>query len=143
MITKKGPIILIDDDIDDLEITSQVITELEVKNEIVCFSSCTEALNHLQSDKSIAQPFVILCDVNLPKMNGVELKKQIDQNEQLRKKSIPFVFLSTAYSHAVLTEVYELRVQGYFIKGTTVNELKETLEMIFRYWTICKHPNSQ
>jgi len=142
MITKNGPIILIDDDIDDLEITSQIITELGVKNEIVCFSSCTDALEHLQSDKRIDQPFVILSDVNLPKMNGVELKKRIDQNDALRKKSIPFIFLSTAYSQAILNEVYELRVQGYFIKGTTINELKETLEMIFRYWTICKHPNS-
>jgi len=142
MITTKGPIIIIDDDDDDQEILRHLIREMGVTNEIICFSTCSQAFDYLEDEKNYVQPFVILSDVNLPKMNGVELKQRIDGNERLRKKSIPFIFLSTAFDKTILEKVYEYRVQGYFVKGSTMNSLKETLATIFKYWTMSKHPNS-
>jgi len=142
MTTKKGPIIIIDDDADDQEILQQIIKDMDVKNEIISFSTCSEAFDYLEDDNTFVQPFVILSDINLPKMNGVELKQRIDGNERLRKKSIPFIFLSTAFDRSILDKVYEYRVQGYFVKGSTMNALKETLSIIFQYWSMSKHPNS-
>ncbi len=95
-----------------------LIREMGVTNEIICFSTCSEAFDYLEDDKTYVQPFVILSDVNLPRMNGVELKQRIDGNDRLRKKSIPFIFLSTAFDKNILEKVYECRVQGYFVKGS-------------------------
>ena len=142
MITTKAPIIVIDDDIDDQEIMQHAIRELGIKNEIIYFSLCTDALDYLTNHTDEINPFIILSDINLPKMNGIELKKKIDENERLRRKSIPFIFLSTAYDKKILEQAYEHRVQGYFLKGSTMAALKETLSIIFRYWSMSKHPNA-
>jgi DNA-binding NarL/FixJ family response regulator len=66
---------------------------------------------------------------------------EINNDERLRKKSIPFVFFSTNAHHDTVIQAYDLTVQGYFLKSATLRELEDTLAMIINYWTLCKHPN--
>jgi CheY-like chemotaxis protein len=138
--SKNGPIILIEDDIEDQEFTKEIIRELGMKNEVICFSKCDEAFAYLITEGST--PFIILSDVNLPKMSGIELKEMIDNNRTLRRKSIPFIFYSTSADVDTVNNAYEKRVQGYFIKGSNFAEMKDTLNLIFAYWIKCRHPNS-
>jgi CheY-like chemotaxis protein len=139
--SKHGPIILVEDDVEDQEITREIIEQIGIKNELIIFSSCEECISYLLSMGSM-QPFIILSDVNLPKMTGIELKERIDADEKLRKKSIPFVFYSTSTETAYVNQAYEYRVQGYFPKEVRFDAMKATLELIFNYWQKCKHPNS-
>ncbi len=135
-----GPIIIIEDDEDDKEIIEEVLKELEIPNKTVWFTKCTDAFIYLKSQNE--QPFVILSDVSLPGQSGMEFKKQIDNDAELKKKSIPFVFFTTAANRNYVNEAYlELTVQGYFQKANSYKETKNIVRSILEYWKYCKHPN--
>jgi CheY-like chemotaxis protein len=87
---KTGPIIIVEDDHDDQQVLKEVFEELKLPNILRFFNSCVEALNYLLT--TIERPFLIISDINVPAMNGFELKEKINQNEQLRRKNIPFIF---------------------------------------------------
>jgi len=70
---KGGPIIIIEDDLDDQELLSEVFKKLNYKNEIVFFGDGQEALEYL-TDTSI-EPFIIFSDINMPKLSGMEYKR--------------------------------------------------------------------
>ena len=138
---KQGPIIVIDDDADDREILESIFNELHVSNKLVWFENCNEAFTYLIN--SSEQPFVIFCDVNLPGLTGINFKKQINDNPQLRKKSIPFVFYSTAADQKTVEKAYiEMTVQGFFEKRESQEKIKTTVKLILDYWQECRHPNS-
>jgi CheY-like chemotaxis protein len=138
---KPGPIILIEDDADDQKIFAEVLASLQLKNKVHWFTNGPEALAYLTG--SSEQPFIIFCDINLPKQTGIEFKKKIDSDPTLRKKSIPFLFYSTSADRGSVTKAYtEMTVQGYFEKPGTLEETTRVLQLIFSYWQLCKHPNS-
>lgn len=66
----------------------------------------------------------------------------IDDNEYLRKKSIPFVFIATSDMQKEVNEAYELTIQGYFKKPSSPEELKTLLGNVITYWSLCRHPNN-
>jgi len=138
---KSGPIVIVEDDIDDQEIITDLLQELKVANKLVFFFKCTDAYHYLKA--SAQQPFVILCDINLPGMNGLDFKRQIDDDQELRQKSIPFIFFSTSDDKRIVIEAFtEMTVQGYFKKSSSIPELKKVLSVIIDYWKLSKHPNS-
>lgn len=136
----KGSIVIIEDDLDDQEILREIFHDLKVANPLKFFATCAGALDYLITTKD--QPFLIVSDVNLPVMTGIEMRKKINDNEYLRKKSIPFVFLSTSANQQSVEIAYEMMVQGYFEKPSSMKELKDVVQMIVHYWQICRHPNS-
>ena len=139
--SKLGPIVIVEDDLDDQEMIQEAMEEVGIKNELVFFDRSLKAFEFLKS--TTQQPFLILSDVNLPAQNGIEFKRQIDEDRQLREKSIPFVFYSTAVDKNSIDTAYkELTVQGFFKKKNKYEELKKDLKLIVDYWTTCKHPNS-
>jgi CheY-like chemotaxis protein len=140
MSSRSGPIIIIDDDIDDQDILKEAIVEIGIRNEVKCFTDSNEALYYLidTTDK----PFLIICDLNIPVMDGLELRRKINESDRTRKKSIPFIFFTTFPARAAIEEAYEMMVQGYFKKPNSIQEIKETLKTIVNYWLICLHPNN-
>jgi CheY-like chemotaxis protein len=135
------PIVIVDDDIDDQEILETVFEELNITHERLYFSSCYKALDFLKTGN--IQPFIIICDVNLPALGGLDFKKLVDSDEELKRKNIPFVFMSTAADSNSVTRAYtEITIQGFFKKENSITELKRTLSVIVDYWTLCTHPNS-
>lgn len=136
-----GPVILVEDDADDEAIFSDILKELGISNDIVWFGNSTDAFKYLK--ETTEQPFIIFSDVNLPGENGIEFKRRIDNDKQLRQKSIPFVFYSTAAGQNIVNEAYtQITVQGFFKKGNSYQEIKNDVHLIFGYWQICKHPNN-
>lgn len=135
---KSGPIIVIDDDPDDQEMIQRVLSRLNLENEIKKFFDGEEAFQYFlhMDDK----PMVILCDINMPLMNGLELKKNIESNEMLRNKRIPFVYLTTTANPDQIKQAYHQTMQGFFVKGQSYGELKETLIQIVSYWKKSEHP---
>jgi CheY-like chemotaxis protein len=135
-----NPIILIDDDSEDLEIFTTAFSQLEIANEVVAFNDSFDALDFLRN--SGRQPLFILCDINMPKVNGLDLRQKIYDDEVLRQRSIPFLFLSTANDRVFIDKAYNLAVQGYFKKPARLHEIKEMLMSIIIYWSYSYHPNS-
>jgi CheY-like chemotaxis protein len=135
---KSGPIIIVEDDRDDQEVLKEVFTELQVPNVLHFFSSCIDAFNYLLT--TIERPFLIISDINIPAMSGFELKEKINENEMLRRKNIPFVFLSTTSETTAIAKAYDLLAHGYFIKPVTLTDIKEMIIKIVDYWKISSRP---
>lgn len=138
---KNGPIIIVEDDVDDKDILEEIIHTLEVPNKLIWFNNCMSAFDYLKT--TIDQPFLIFSDVNMPRESGVEFKKRIDADHELRRKSIPFVFYSTSADQKTVNEAYtKMTVQGFFKKSHDYDEIMHNIKVIIDYWKICKHPNS-
>jgi CheY-like chemotaxis protein len=127
-----GPVYVVDDDDDDLEIIKEVWQELGYKNELRFFSNAESVLRQIKNEPVV--PFLIICDVNVPKMGGFELKRQVMESETLYYKSIPFVFWSTQASKEQIKKAYDLRVNGFFIKENRIADVKASLATIMEYW---------
>ena len=136
-----GPIILVDDDEDDHNIFTDVCTGLGVENnKLQFFYNGLEFLNFLRATNVV--PFVIFCDINMPGVDGLSLRAKINEDEKLRRQSIPFIFFSTAATESQIEKAYDLTVQGFFIKGVSFEETKRMIKHILVYWAECKHPNT-
>ncbi len=135
-----GPIIILEDDLDDQDILKEIFVELKVPYRVDFYTQAKDVLEYLFSTKE--RPFIILSDVNLPSMNGLELRQIINENDLLRKKNIPFVFISTSADQFAIKQAYNLTVQGYFVKQNSIPEIKTTIKLIINYWEKCKQVNS-
>lgn len=138
--SKRGPIILIDDDHDECELVADALRREKIHNPLKFFHDGQMALDYLSETSE--HPFLILADINMPKMGGIELRKTIQSDPLLRDKSIPFVFLTTSASRPAVREAYGMSVQGFFEKGPNMEHLQRMLRLICDYWYWCKHPNS-
>ena len=135
-----NPIIVIDDDDEDLELIIQGLVELKVENEIVVFNNGYKFLEYIKSSGNKA--FFTLCDVNMHGISGLELKERIYNDEELRLKCVPFLFFSTGRASNAIMKAYSFGVQGYFTKPNSFEELKEMLQSITNYWRYSQHPNT-
>ncbi len=135
---KTGPIIIIEDDIDDQELLTEIFKRLDYKNEIIFYQDGNEALEFL--NKTDVQPFLILSDINMPKINGFELRNKVFTNEQLQTKCIPYLFFSTSATKKSVIDAYALSVQGFFVKPNSIDRLEVTIKKIVEYWQECIAP---
>ena len=136
---KKGPIIVIEDDKDDQMLLTAVFKELAVDNEVVFCNDGQEAFDYLQ-DPSV-YPFLILSDVNMPKLGGFELKKMVHTNAGLSTKCIPYLFFTTAVNKKAVYDAYTMSAQGFFVKPHSYDELVETMRIMVEYWRRCYSPS--
>lgn len=136
---KNGAIVIVEDDIDDQEMFTAIFQELNYKNEIVFFNDGQEALNYLTANTS--EPFIVFSDINMPKLNGMELRKQIHENEDIRLKTIPYLFFTTSAEQEAVIDAYSKSIQGFFIKPSNFQDLKQLLRIIVEYWKNCISPN--
>lgn len=136
---KTGPIIVIEDDADDQEILSEIFGELNFINEIIYFGEGEAALAYLTTTE--LEPFIILSDINMPKLNGIELREKIHTNEDLRLKCIPYLFFTTTAEQKHVVDAYSKSVQGFFVKPGSFEKLKYTIRIIVQYWQECESPN--
>ena len=135
---KEGPIVVIEDDVDDKEILLEVFKELNFDNEILFFNDSFVALDYITNTP--IEPFIILSDVVMPKLSGMELREKIHNNEDLRLKCIPYLFFSTSAEQKNILEAYSKSIQGFFIKPLSYDLQKETIRRIVEYWQYCESP---
>ena len=137
---KSELIVIIEDDKDDQDVLRDVFRSLNTPYELVFFEQGNDAYNFLMSTNR--KPFIIISDINLPKMNGIELKRKIDTTDYLRRKAIPFVFFTTADNRGTIDSAYEVtNLQGYFHKGLLMEEIAENIRCILNYWSRALHPS--
>lgn len=129
---RNGEIIIIEDDQDDRELLSDIFESLQISNKLVFFEDPTQVVSYLSSLTS--QPFMVLSDINMPKLDGFELRSQIIKDESLAGKCIPYIFLSTSQSPENVQMAYALSANGYFKKQSSFNTYKTMISEIIAYW---------
>ena len=137
---KTGPVIIIEDDEDDQFILKEVFEKLNYRNQAIFFSDGEKALEFLNKAETI--PFLILSDINMPKLNGFALRNKLREDEKLSIKCIPYLFFSTALNQQSVIDAYSTSAQGFFVKGTSANETEKTIRVIMEYWYQCAAPNN-
>lgn len=134
-----GAIWIIDSDIDDRDMVREVWRELKLTNELVFLENAEDTIHHLATAE--VSPFIIICEVNLPKVDGFALREKILASNSRKFKSVPFIFWSTHASESQITRAYDLSVHGFFIKDSSFAEVKNTFMHIINYWLKSRMPS--
>jgi len=133
-------LLVVDDEVDlEMLIKQKFRRQIrERKYEFFYAINGNDALEKLEQNPDID---VLLSDINMPGMSGIELKRKIDSTDYLKKKAIPFVFLTTADSPNIVEQAYQLtNLQGYFKKQNSLHEIKQQAQLIIDYWETAIHP---
>jgi CheY-like chemotaxis protein len=136
MNTKK-PILLVEDDSVDAMTVKRAMRDLRLSNPVVHLVNGEDAINYL-SQGNIERPFVILLDLNMPKMTGLEFLKIIKADKGL--KSIPVIVLTTSKERQDVMESFECGAAGYMIKPVDYAKFTEVVNTIIDYWNLSEMP---
>jgi CheY-like chemotaxis protein len=134
-----NPILVIGVDEEDFDILTEVCKTVKIPNELIRLADGFQGIEYLRSHKE--KPFIIITDVYIPGMSGLAFRKKIEEDPDLRSKSVPFIFISESLLPRQVTEVYAMSVQGLFDKATSISELQNMMRVIYDYWQLCRHPD--
>lgn len=133
----KRPILLIEDDFVDALTVKRALKDIKVPNELIHKENGEEALLFLKN-KQTNRPCIILLDLNMPRMNGLEFLEQVKKDDQT--KSIPIVVLTTSTEHKDRLESFNHSVAGYMVKPLEYGKFLDMMRAISRYWTTSELP---
>lgn len=139
IMNKTGPIVIIEDDADDQMLLNEIFKKLNYPNPIIYFYDGEEALNYLNTTKD--KPFLILSDINMPRLDGFGLRNKVQSNAALHLKCIPYLFLTTGSTPKIVIEAYSKSIQGFFVKPSNFDDLTLTIKKIIEYWQDCIAPD--
>lgn len=129
---ENGPILYVGGDEDDRYLVADALKSIGCTSEVINFDNGQALLNYLSGSEE--RPFIILCDLYLPGLTGLELKETINADDRLKRRTIPFIFLSDTVNPRDVDEAYMSLVQGFYIKAPTFEGLKDQLRAICEYW---------
>ena len=132
------PILLVEDDTVDAMTVKRALRDLKVGNPVAHVTNGEEALVYLK-DQAKPAPCLILLDINMPKMNGIELLKAIKTDPDLQK--IPVVMLTTSTNDRDIIQSFHLSAAGYMIKPVDYHQFVETIRTIDTYWRLSRVPS--
>jgi CheY-like chemotaxis protein len=135
-ITNK-PILLVEDDQVDTMTVTRALKEIHVTNPLVHVENGEEAVHYLQ-DPASEKPCIILLDLNMPIMNGIEFLQVVKHDDQLKR--IPVVVLTTSEEQQDKVNSFNLGVAGYMAKPVDYRQFVEVMRSIDAYWTISEMP---
>ena len=131
-------ILLVEDDNVDVMTVKRALKDLNIKNQLVSTANGEEALEYLKNNRN--KPGIILLDLNMPKMNGIEFLTIVKADESLKK--IPVVILTTSSQQQDIVECFKFSVAGYIVKSVDYAEFTEAINTINLYWTLSKLPSN-
>jgi len=134
------PVLLVEDDTIDAMTVRRAFRDLKVSNPLVHAVNGEEALAHLRNETN-DQPCLILLDLNMPKMNGIEFLA-IAKTEPALKK-IPVVVLTTSSEERDVVQSFRLSVAGYIVKPVDYRNFVEAIRTINLYWTLSELPDKE
>ncbi len=130
--------VFIDDDQDEHHLFSMAMESLELDNKVQSCYNGVEAFKYLrETDDNI---FAILADINMPKMDGLELRRMVDMTPELKVKAIPFFFHTNSSTAAEVRAAYAMGIQGYLKKADSLEGTATSLKNIINLWTNVVHP---
>jgi len=140
---KLGRILLVEDDPRDVELTLTALEEYNLANEVIVARDGEEALEYLYSrgkfkTRSGDNPSVMLLDLKLPKVDGLEVLKQIKSEEKLRM--IPVVVLTSSKEEKDMVASYRLGVNAYVVKPVDFHEFVNAIKELGVFWAVINEP---
>ncbi len=133
------PILLVEDDSVDAMTVKRAFSELKVTNELIRAINGEAALTCLKANLD-RKPCVILLDLNMPKMNGIEFLRVVKSDEELRQ--IPVVVLTTSKDDRDKIESFKACVAGYIVKPVDYRKFVEAMRILNLYWTLSELPGT-
>jgi len=133
----KKPMLLVEDDEVDVMSVKRSLKDLKISNRLDVSGNGEEALEFL-SEPQNDLPCIILLDINMPKMNGIEFLRIIKQDD--RFKRIPVVVLTSSREEQDKMESFGLGVSGYMVKPADYKKFVEVIRVIDLYWTLSELP---
>jgi CheY-like chemotaxis protein len=138
-----GVILIAEDDPRDIELVSTSLAELNLANEVVFVRDGAEALEFLRrtgpyADREARNPVVVLLDIKMPRVSGVEVLRQMKGDEQLR--FIPAVMLTSSREAPDLAECYKLGVNAYVVKPMRFNDFVTAIKQVGVFWAVINEP---
>jgi len=134
----KKPILLVEDDTIDIMTVKRALKELRISNELIVRGNGEDALEYLKNEDSV-MPCIVLLDLNMPRMNGIEFLKAAKQDDRIRM--LPIVVLTTSNQDQDKVESFMLSVAGYMVKPVSYINFVEVMKTIDMYWTISDMPD--
>ncbi len=136
-------ILLAEDNAKDVELTLEALSEHNLTNDVVVVRDGAEALDYLYyrgkfKMRAVGNPAVILLDIKMPKVDGLEVLKTIKSDEKL--KMIPVVVLTSSREERDLVESYKLGVNAYVVKPVSFKEFVESVKQLGVFWAILNEP---
>ncbi|QYG03735.1 response regulator [Massilia sp. NP310] len=137
------PILLVEDNPHDLELTLIALSKSQLANEVVVVRDGAEALDYLHrrgefAERQQGSPAVILLDLKLPKVDGLEVLKEIRNSEGL--KSVPVVMLTSSKEEQDVVRSYQLGVNAYVVKPVDFNEFVRAIGDLGIFWAVLNEP---
>jgi len=137
------PIVLVEDNPKDLELTLIALEEARLVNEVITLRDGAEAIDYLAcqgqwADRERGNPAVILLDIKLPKRNGLEVLQWIRSQGDL--KNVPVVILTSSSEEPDVMRSYELGVNAYVIKPVRFEEFLKAVQQLGGFWAVLNEP---
>ena len=137
------PILLVEDDKRDLELTLVALERSQLANEVVVVRDGAQALDYLNrqgdhADRAEGNPAVILLDLKLPKVNSLEVLESVRATESLR--SIPVVMLTSSHEESDVLKSYELGVNAYVVKPVEFKQFVSAIADLGIFWAVLNEP---
>jgi DNA-binding response OmpR family regulator len=138
-----GRILLVEDDPKDVELTLTALEEYKLANEVVVTRDGEEALDYLYrrgnfTTRSTDNPAVLLLDLKLPKVDGLEVLQQIKADAKL--KLIPVVVLTSSHEERDMITSYKLGVNAYVVKPVDFHEFVNAVKELGIFWALVNEP---
>jgi CheY-like chemotaxis protein len=136
-------ILLVEDNANDVERTLAALEENHLANEVVVVRDGAEALDYLYRRgvfklRTPGNPAVVLLDIKLPKVDGVEVLRQVKSDPDLRR--VPVVMLTSSREEQDLLSTYDLGVNGYVVKPVEFGEFVQSLNKLGLFWAVVNEP---
>jgi CheY-like chemotaxis protein len=142
-VNKLGRILMVEDDTKDVELTLTALEEYNLANEVVVARDGEQALDYLYcrgqyQTRSSDNPAVMLLDLKLPKVDGLEVLKQVKADERLR--FIPVVVLTSSKEEKDMVASYKLGVNAYVVKPVDFHEFVNAIKELGVFWAVINEP---
>ena len=136
-------VLIAEDDPNDAELTLAALAEHQLANEVILVRDGAEALDYLQRRGSFAgrpdsNPALVLLDIKMPKVDGIEVLRQMKADPKLR--AIPVVILTSSREEQDLVESYELGVNAYVVKPVAFQEFVGAVKTLGLFWAVLNQP---
>jgi CheY-like chemotaxis protein len=132
-------VLLVDDDPNDIELTLMALEDFKLANEIIVTQDGAEALDYLHRRGEFAGrtkelPVVVLLDLKMPKVNGIEVLREIKSDDQL--KTIPVVILTSSKEATDLDQCYRLGANAYVVKPVKFMDFINAVREVGAFWAV-------
>jgi len=131
-------ILLIEDNADDAELTIRALKKRNLANNLLHINDGEEALDYLFDSANSNYPKLILLDLKMPKVDGIEILKKI-KSDKLRKV-IPVVMLTSSKEERDIIESYNLGVNAYIVKPVQFDKFIEAVDQLGLFWLLLNQP---